>query len=155
MFSQRWINYFFDLAERASGQSKDPNTRHGAVIVNDRKRIVGIGFNGFPRDLKDDPEILNNRELKQKYMVHAEANAINNSLTSVEGCHIFVTGAPCSACALKIIEREIGHVWWLDDGREDFKVRWADEIELATKMFKSAGVITHIIKNEDRVCNED
>ena len=33
---------------------KDPSTQVGACIVNGDKRIVAIGYNGFPRGISDD-----------------------------------------------------------------------------------------------------
>merc|ERR1712062_412963 len=35
-------------------RSKDPATQVGATIVNDEKKIVGIGYNGFPKGCSDD-----------------------------------------------------------------------------------------------------
>ena len=35
-------------------RSKDPSTQVGACIVSPDMRIVGIGYNGFPRDCSDD-----------------------------------------------------------------------------------------------------
>ena len=35
-------------------RSKDPSTQVGACIVNDENRIVGIGYNGFPKGCSDD-----------------------------------------------------------------------------------------------------
>ena len=38
-----------DRSFLSSMRSKDPSTQVGACIVNEDKRIVGIGYNGFPR----------------------------------------------------------------------------------------------------------
>lgn len=35
-------------------RSKDPCTQVGACIVNDEKRIVGVGYNGMPTGCSDD-----------------------------------------------------------------------------------------------------
>ena len=35
-------------------RSKDPVTQVGACIINQKKRIVGIGYNGFPYGVEDD-----------------------------------------------------------------------------------------------------
>lgn len=32
-------------------RSKDPNTQVGACIVNEDKKIVGVGYNGLPLDV--------------------------------------------------------------------------------------------------------
>jgi hypothetical protein len=44
-----WDDYFMSVAFLSAMRSKDPSTQVGACIVNDDKRIVGIGYNGFPR----------------------------------------------------------------------------------------------------------
>ena len=45
------------LAAWMSGRSKDPSTQVGACIVDRFNHIVGVGYNGFPRDIdnKDLP----------------------------------------------------------------------------------------------------
>ena len=49
-----WDEYFMGVALLSSYRSKDPNTKVGACIVNEAKRIVGIGYNGFPYGCEDD-----------------------------------------------------------------------------------------------------
>ena len=46
-----WDEYFMGVAVLSSMRSKDPNTKVGACIVNQNKRIVGIGYNGLPLDV--------------------------------------------------------------------------------------------------------
>lgn len=49
-----WDDYFMAIAFLSAMRSKDPSTQVGACIVNSDKRIVGIGYNGFPRGCSDD-----------------------------------------------------------------------------------------------------
>jgi deoxycytidylate deaminase len=49
-----WDNYFMGVALLSSMRSKDPNTKVGACIVNQSKRIIGIGYNGLPVGCSDD-----------------------------------------------------------------------------------------------------
>lgn len=39
-----WEEYFMGIAFLAAQRSKDPATQVGACIVNDEKKIVGIGY---------------------------------------------------------------------------------------------------------------
>jgi deoxycytidylate deaminase len=68
-----WDDYFMSVAFLSAMRSKDPSTQVGACIVNEDKRIVGIGYNGFPRGCSDD-ELPWDREadseLDTKYPVH-------------------------------------------------------------------------------------
>ena len=47
-----WDSYFMGIALLSSMRSKDPNTQVGACIVNEDKRIVGVGYNGLPKVVK-------------------------------------------------------------------------------------------------------
>ena len=38
----------------SASRSKDPNSQVGACIVNEDFKIVGIGYNGFPKNCSDD-----------------------------------------------------------------------------------------------------
>ena len=68
----KWQRRFFDLARLVATWSKDPSSQVGAVIVDDKKRIVSVGFNGLPMGVEDTDERLNVRELKYELIVHAE-----------------------------------------------------------------------------------
>jgi deoxycytidylate deaminase len=85
----------------ASMRSKDPSTQVGACIVDSRKRIVGIGYNGFPTGCSDDvlpwARVAEDElDTKYPYVVHAEVNAILNKISaeligcSVSICRIYV-----------------------------------------------------------------
>lgn len=111
-FTQRWINYYFDIAERTALLSYDPSTKVGAVIVDPNRRIVGIGYNGFPEGVKDSPERYADKETKHGLVVHAEQNALLNSNKSVKGCILFVTPlSPCKDCAKVIVQAGIKEVY--------------------------------------------
>lgn len=47
-----WDDRFMHLALLVATWSKDPSTKVGACIVDQRKRIVSVGFNGPLRGLK-------------------------------------------------------------------------------------------------------
>ena len=49
-----WPDYFMAVAFLSAQRSKDPSSQVGACIVNQEKRIVGIGYNGMPTGCSDD-----------------------------------------------------------------------------------------------------
>ncbi|NMB18625.1 MAG: cytidine deaminase, partial [Erysipelothrix sp.] len=49
-----WDDYFMGIAHLSALRSKDPSTQVGACIVDENKKIVGIGYNGLPIGLSDD-----------------------------------------------------------------------------------------------------
>ena len=135
-----WDEYFMGVALLSSYRSKDPSTKVGACIVNDDKKIIGIGYNGFPFGCSDEtfPWKKNNDdylENKYPYVVHAEPNAILNSTTTLKGATMYVTLFPCNECAKLIIQSGIKHIVYLEDKYHDSLSNQASR-----KMFDSAGV---------------
>ena len=117
-----WDQYFMGVAKLSALRSKDPNTKVGACIVNEKKRIVGIGYNGLPYGCSDDEfpweregEFL---ETKYPYVVHAEQNAVIQAAyfgASVKDASIYITNFPCVLCAKILINAGIKEVVYLDD----------------------------------------
>lgn len=140
-----WDNYFMGVAQLSSMRSKDPNTKVGACIVNTKKRIVGIGYNGFPIGCSDDefPWERNGDFLdcKYPYVVHAEPNAILNATTPLDNATIYVTLFPCNECAKLIIQSGIKEIVYMDD-----KYNGTKEDIASKKMLDASGVKYRKIK---------
>lgn len=143
-----WDDYFMGIALLSAKRSKDPNTQVGACIVNPQKKIVGTGYNGFPTGCSDD-ELPWNREgdfLETKYpfIVHAELNAILNSIgENLSNCTIYVALFPCNECAKAIIQSGIKEVVYLAD-----KYAETDIVRASKKVFIQAGVSLRQMKPE-------
>jgi dCMP deaminase len=84
--SDKWDRRFIELAKLISSWSKDPSTQAGAVITDNKRRVISMGYNGLAQGVEDLPERLNNREIKYKMFVHAERNAIIFARQSLENC---------------------------------------------------------------------
>lgn len=74
--TEKWDPRFIEMAKLVASWSKDPSTQTGAVIVGPDKRVISVGFNGFPAGMEDKEEWYNNREEKLSRIVHAEINAV-------------------------------------------------------------------------------
>ena len=143
-----WDEYFMSMAHLSAKRSKDPSTQVGACIVNSQKRVVGLGYNGFPKGCDDnefpwsrDGEFL---DTKYPYVVHAELNAILNSIQDLNGCTIYVSLFPCNECAKAIIQCGIKEVVYISDKYKD-----TDNVKASKKMFEYAGVkLTHFSSNK-------
>lgn len=134
-----WDEYFMGLAHLSAKRSKDPSTQVGATIVDAQKKIVGIGYNGFPIGVSDD-ELPWNREgdfldTKYPYVVHAELNAILNATTKLSGCTIYVSLFPCHECAKAIIQSGIKTIVYEGDKYAD-----TDSVIASKRMLNQAGV---------------
>lgn len=113
-----WDDYFWWIAKAASIKSKDPRCRVGAVIVSLDNVVLTTGFNGLPRGVDDDREVLENVDEKLKVICHAEQNAIINAArigVAIRGASIYVTKFPCLACCNSIIQAGITRIYTLDD----------------------------------------
>ena len=116
-----WDDYFLAVAYLSGRRSKNPTNSKGACIVDSQGRIVGIGYDGFPRGCSDDclpwatndcvnaeekvgtnPTSNDNKEsiawlhTRDPYLCHAEINAILNKCSNdVVGGKMFVPDFPC------------------------------------------------------------
>jgi dCMP deaminase len=135
-----WDEYFMGVALLSAYRSKDPNTKVGACIVDSRKKIVGVGYNGFPTGCDDnllpwkrEGEYL---DTKYPYVCHAELNAILNSTSRyLDDCTMYVALFPCNECAKAIIQSGIKNVVYLDDKYKD-----TDNVIASKRMFDMAKV---------------
>ena len=119
-----WDEYFMGVAVLSSMRSKDPNTQVGACIVSDDNKIIGVGYNGFPRGCSDDDLPWAREggwcETKYPYVCHAELNAIlNRSTGSLKGAKVYVTLFPCNECAKAIIQSGIKEIVYMSDKYAD------------------------------------
>ncbi len=133
-----WDHRFLLMAQLVAGWSKDPSSKVGAVIT-DGKRIVSIGFNGFPAGTDDDPSIYDDRERKYRRVLHAEQNAMSFAKRDLAGCTIYTTHPPCARCAAQIVQEGIKRVV-CPPPSEDFLTRWKDDMTESLAMFHEANV---------------
>lgn len=137
---RKWDRRFLELAEHISSWSKDPSTQVGCVIADDDKKVVALGYNGFPKGIVDTPERLNDRETKYKYVVHSEPNAFANARGPVDGCTIYTYPfAPCSECMKLIITHGIKRVVY-PAASDELRSRWGEKLDFAAEMAHEAGV---------------
>ena len=135
-----WDEYFMGVALLASQRSKDPSTQVGACLVDNDKRILSTGYNGFPQGCSDD-EFPWNRddnqgETKYPFVVHAELNAIlNASGKSLFNSKLYVALFPCNECAKAIIQAGIKEVVYLSD-----KYHNSPSMTASRRMLESAGI---------------
>jgi dCMP deaminase len=131
----KWDERFINLAAHVADWSKDPSTKVGAVITKDKK-VVSLGFNGFPAGVDDCPKRLEEKLVKYSMIVHAEANAILTAGHGLQGCTIYSTLSTCNECAKLIIQSGIKKVVC----RKSKKEKWNYAFMIAKKMYEEAGV---------------
>jgi len=136
MILKKWDLRFLEMARNAASWSKDPSTKVGAIIVDDDKRVISVGYNGFPKGVTDD-ERLDDREEKYKMIVHAERNALLFANKDVKNCNLFTYPfMPCSVCAGMVIQAGIKRVVTVKNNN----ARWQKDFVVSRQMFKEAEV---------------
>lgn len=143
-----WDQRFLDLAEHVGNWSKDPRTKVGAVIVDEKKRVVSVGYNGFPRGVDDLASRYEDRPTKHLFVAHAERNALDNAPLMVDECTLYVPLVPCNECAKSIIQKGITRVVSYVPERDGTGFNW----EITSTMFIEAGVELFLI---DRLANTE
>ncbi|MGF6907040.1 deoxycytidylate deaminase [Fusobacterium sp. PH5-44] len=135
----KWDEYFMGVALLSGKRSKDPNTQVGACIVNEEKKIVGVGYNGLPIGCNDDDFSWEREgdflDTKYPFVCHAELNAILNSTKNLKGCTIYVALFPCNECSKAIIQSGIKEIVFLSD-----KYSGTDANIASKKMLDASGI---------------
>jgi len=136
-----WDQYFMGVSKLSALRSKDPSTKVGACIVSPDNRIVGVGYNGMPYGTDDEvapwSRVGGFLETKYAFVVHAELNAILNSIKELKGCRIYVSLFPCHECAKAIIQSGIREIIYEDDKYN------GTESDIASKRMLDAAGVTY------------
>jgi dCMP deaminase len=135
-----WDTRFMDVAAKIAMWSKDPSTQVGCVLVDQQRRIIGTGYNGFPRGVDDDVERYEHRPTKLLMVQHAEANAVLQAVAKTEGATAYVTHHPCSSCAGVMIQAGVARVVTRSP-EEGLAERFMESFDAARTMFREAGVV--------------
>lgn len=138
----KWDMRMLGLAEHVSEWSKDLSTQVGAVIADQKNRVVSLGYNGFPRGVEDRAPV--SRDSKLRRTLHAEKNAILFAKRDLDGCTLYVTEHPCAVCAAEIIQSGITRVVHIPSS-QDFMERWKADVREAQAMFAEAGVAVEVV----------
>lgn len=144
-----WDKLFMQMVYLISTKSRDPRTKIGAVLVKD-KRVISMGYNGFPGGVDDLDERYNNRDAKYKFIVHSEDNCILTASRfgiSTIGTTLYTNGIPCCECSKSIIQGGIAeiviHKQWPDMKHSN----WIESTNISKIMLAEAGVNIRIFDN--------
>ncbi len=104
-----WSKYALNIAFTARARSEDPYKKVGACALDYDNRVLGVGYNGLASGKDAKPDFWEDRDVRRKFMIHAEANCL--SLFKAGECRLLaVTLLPCSACATMIAAYKIPKV---------------------------------------------
>lgn len=122
--------YFLIIAKAVAARADCTRAQHGAVVVDEHRRVVSTGYNGAPAGHPGCmggacPRAASQVESGSSYdtgagsciAVHAEANAlIYGDATRYRGGTIYVTGRPCDGCARLIRGAGLRRAVWPGGG---------------------------------------
>lgn len=144
-----WDDFFLKIAADYSLRATCLRRQYGAVIVDDKKRIVSAGYCGAPRGVvncielgfcyREKNKIPTGERYEACMSVHAEENAIlfADDKTRLEGSKIYVAcwdvqkqepafSPPCLLCAKKIVQVGIESVILLSKDKDIRKISVSD-----------------------------
>ena len=139
----RWLRFAYQEAQL---RSDDPSTQNGAVLrpAGHQGNQVCYGTNHFARGLKVTPERIEDRDVKLRYMEHAERDVIYKAAlrgVPTYEATLYVPWFACVPCARAIIgagiARVIGHLQMCNKTPD----RWRDDIVEANAMLDEAGIV--------------
>ncbi len=93
-----WDEYFMKIARTVAEKSKDPSSKNGCVIVDGKKRVVSLGYNGLIQSADESKMTLTERPMKYYFAIHSEMNALIFAHQNLAGCTLYNQMATCENC---------------------------------------------------------
>lgn len=139
---------FIEMAKLVASWSKDPSTKTGAVIVRPDRTVASVGYNGFPKNMSDDPELYADREKKYSRVVHCEINAMIHASQLIEGCTLYTWPfASCDRCCVQMLQAGITR-FVFPEPSQDALTRWAEAFKRTKSYIEEAGATWVELPNE-------
>ena len=101
------------LAHVASLRSEDPFRKVGAVAIDFDNRVIGTAYNGLAPGFDVADDFWFDRDVRRKYMLHAEVN-LCSLFTRGSAKLIACTTQPCTSCTQMICSYGIKEIYYRD-----------------------------------------
>jgi dCMP deaminase len=105
--------YAMALAHVASLRSEDPYRKVGAAALDFDNRVIGTAYNGLAPGYDPTPEFWDDREARQKYMLHAEVN-LCSLFRRGEVKLVACTTMPCTSCMQTLCAYGVREIYFRD-----------------------------------------
>lgn len=120
-------SYFLEHALVASRMSTCVRRSVGCVLVNARRQIMGVGFNGVPSSLPHCAEghpcpgasSPSGTALDKCFATHAEANALLQCRDPYAIETVYTTTSPCTDCTKLLLNTSARRVVFLEEYPQD------------------------------------
>lgn len=101
------------LAEVAGMRSEDPFRKVGAAALDFDNRVIATAYNGLAPGFEAPPEFWDDREARQKFMLHAEVN-LCSLFRRGEVRLVATTTMPCTACMQTLCAYGVREIYFRD-----------------------------------------
>lgn len=115
--------YAMGLAYVASLRSEDPYRKVGAAAIDHENRVIGTAYNGLAPGYQAPEGFWDDRDKRQKYMLHAEIN-LCSLMKRGQARIIACTTLPCTSCMQALCAHGVEEVYY----GEEYKSSHAHEI---------------------------
>jgi len=105
--------YAMALAEVASLRSEDPFRKVGAAALDGDHRVIATAYNGLAPGFDAPSGFWEDRERRQKFMLHAEVN-LCSLFKRGEAKIVATTTMPCTACMQTLCAYGIKEIYYRD-----------------------------------------
>lgn len=105
--------YAMALAHVASLRSEDPFRKVGAAALDFDNRVIGTAYNGLAPGFDAPSGFWDDREGRQKFMLHAEVN-LCSLFKRGEAKVIATTTMPCTACMQTLCAYGVKEIYYRD-----------------------------------------
>ena len=95
---EKWDKYFMGIANEVAKKSKDPSSKNGCVIVDEKHRPVSFGYNGTIQGADESKMTLTERPMKYYFAIHSEMNAVLFAGKDLTGYTLYNKIATCENC---------------------------------------------------------
>jgi len=109
-----FIEYGMMLAQTASLRSEDKFRKVGSCAMDKNNRVIAIAYNGFPSGYNPSKDIWNDRELRQKYIIHSEQN-LCSLFKRGDAEIVFCTTLPCTSCFQLLLAHGVKKIYFHED----------------------------------------
>lgn len=106
--------YAMQLARVASLRSEDPYRKVGAAALDYDNRVIGTAYNGLAPGFDAPPGFWEDRDKRQKFMLHAEIN-LCSLIKRGEAKLIACTTLPCTSCMQALCANGVKEVYYEED----------------------------------------
>lgn len=105
--------YAMALAEVASLRSEDPYRKVGAAALDWDNRVIATAYNGLAPGFEAPERFWDDREGRQKFMLHAEVN-LCSLFKRGEVKIVATTTMPCTACMQTLCAYGVQEIYYRD-----------------------------------------